>query len=233
MGFTQEEIRELKDCLYICKQSAKDGIEVAIQNQEKVKDIINVIDGILKNLSFYVSNMKIPQECKEYRTNLIDLKSDLNILNQKMLDDFTNYKDQLENFTITVFGKTTVGKSTLMEVLTNGNGKSIGKGAQRTTRDIRHYIWKETGIKFTDVPGIGAAERGGNNDTEKAFFEAKYADLILFLITDDAPQEDEAKALAMIKDLGKPVICILNVKSCGIGKKFSFKLRLKKVKEKM
>lgn len=233
MGFTQKEIRELKDCLYICKQSAKDGIEVAIQNQEKVKDIINVIDGILKNLSFYVSNMKIPQECKEYRTNLIDLKSDLNILNQKMLDDFTNYKDQLENFTITVFGKTTVGKSTLMEVLTNGNGKSIGKGAQRTTRDIRHYIWKETGIKFTDVPGIGAAERGGNNDTEKAFFEAKYADLILFLITDDAPQEDEAKALAMIKDLGKPVICILNVKSCGIGKKFSSKLRLKKVKEKM
>ena len=100
------------------------------------------------------------------------------------------------------------GKSTLMEVLTEGDGSAIGMGAQRTTRDIRRYEWN--GLAVTDVPGIGAFE--GEEDTRLAFDAAKTADLIVFLLTDDAPQAVEADCFRQVKDLGKPVIIIMNVK---------------------
>ena len=79
------------------------------------------------------------------------------------------------------------GKSTLKEILTEGDGSSIGKGQQRTTRDVREYEWH--GMKITDVPGVAAF--GGEDDENIAFDAARKADLILFLISDNAPQEAE------------------------------------------
>ena len=121
-----------------------------------------------------------------------------------------NYlRDNCADFSIALFGRTMAGKSTLMEVLINGDGSTIGKGAQRTTRDIRSYEWN--GLRITDVPGIGAFE--GEDDEQIAFEVAKTADLILFLITDDAPQASEADCFYKIMQLGKPIICVMNVKA--------------------
>lgn len=111
-------------------------------------------------------------------------------------------------FAITLFGRTTAGKSTLMTVLTHGDGSQIGNGAQRTTRDVRTYEYH--GLEVTDVPGIAAF--GGLEDEVLAFETAKQGDLILFLMTDDAPQRSEAEFLSRIKSLGKPIICLVNVK---------------------
>lgn len=111
-------------------------------------------------------------------------------------------------FAITLFGRTTAGKSTLMTVLTHGNGNQIGNGSQRTTRDVHTYEYH--GLEVTDVPGIAAF--GGIEDEVLAFETAKQGDLILFLITDDAPQRSEAEFLNRIKSLGKPIICLVNVK---------------------
>lgn len=111
-------------------------------------------------------------------------------------------------FSITLFGRTMAGKSTLMEILIKGNGDSIGKGAQRTTRDVRTYMYR--GLSITDVSGIAAFE--GHEDEEIAFEAAKESDLILFLITDDAPQASEAEFMSKVAALGKPVLCIINVK---------------------
>ena len=101
------------------------------------------------------------------------------------------------------------GKSTLMEVLTHGDGKAIGNGAQRKTRDIRTYEWN--GLSITDVPGIGAFE--GQKDEDVAFAAAKNADMILFLMTDDGVQSQEAECFRAILELGKPVLCVINVKA--------------------
>ena len=45
------------------------------------------------------------------------------------------------------------------------------------------YHWQ--GLKVTDVPGVAAFE--GAEDEDLAFQAAEMADLVLFLITDDAP----------------------------------------------
>ena len=115
---------------------------------------------------------------------------------------------QPSSYTITLFGRTGAGKSTLMEILTSGDGKSIGKGGQRTTRDVRSYEWK--GLKITDVPGVASFD--GEEDAETAHEAAKEADLILFLVTDDAPQAAEASHLARLRRTGHPIIGICNVK---------------------
>ena len=57
--------------------------------------------------------------------------------------------------------------------------------------------------------------------------------MILFLITDDGPQKEEAQAFAKVKKLGKPMVCILNVKASGISKSISPKLRIRNVTKRM
>ena len=60
------------------------------------------------------------------------------------------------------------------------------------------------------MPGVCAF--GGNEDERFALEAAKAADLILFLLTDDAPQPDEAEKLAQLKKLGKPILGVINIK---------------------
>ena len=88
-------------------------------------------------------------------------------------------RQRMGTFNITLIGRTMSGKSTLMEILANGEGKSIGKGAQRTTQDVREYHWN--GMKVTAVPGVAAF--GRNVDEDVAYGAANQADLTLFLIT--------------------------------------------------
>lgn len=140
---------------------------------------------------------------------LVEIGNSFDTVSFAFTEDLQNLREKLSKFSVTLFGRTMAGKSTLMEILTNGDGKSIGMGAQRTTRDIRTYSWKD--LEITDVPGIGAFD--GEDDENIAFEAAKTADLILFLITDDAPQASEAECFGRIISLGKPVICIMNVKS--------------------
>ena len=148
-------------------------------------------------------------------SQLAEIDGAVNDLRLTFTEDLETLKGDLEKFSITLFGRTMAGKSTLMEVLTEGDGSAIGMGAQRTTRDIRRYVWN--GLAVTDVPGIGAFE--GEEDTRLAFDAAKTADLIVFLLTDDAPQAVEAECFSQVKDLGKPVIVIMNVKvSIDAGK---------------
>jgi GTPase Era involved in 16S rRNA processing len=148
-------------------------------------------------------------------SQLTEIRGAVNSLRLTFTEDLETLKGDLEKFSITLFGRTMAGKSTLMEVLTEGDGSAIGMGAQRTTRDIRRYEWN--GLAVTDVPGIGAFE--GEEDTRLAFDAAKTADLIVFLLTDDAPQAVEAECFSQVKDLGKPVIVIMNVKvSIDAGK---------------
>lgn len=127
----------------------------------------------------------------------------------RLRSDIEGLRRRQGNFHIALFGRTMAGKSTLMEILTRGDGRSIGKGGQRTTRDVRTYSWR--GLSVTDVPGVAAFE--GANDETTAYEAAASADMILFLLTDDAPQPVEAEHLARVARLGRPLLVLCNVKS--------------------
>ena len=114
----------------------------------------------------------------------------------------------LEKFTVTLFGRTMSGKSTIREALTHGDGGTIGKGNQRTTRDVREYTWNH--LRIVDTPGIGAYE--GKADAEIAKSVIDESDVLLFLVSSDSLQESSFRAMQGLRDQNKPVIFVLNVK---------------------
>ena len=148
-------------------------------------------------------------------------------MDKELKQDLSYLQKQQKEFSVLVFGRTMVGKSTLMEIMTHGSGASIGNGSQRTTLDVRDYHWQ--GMKITDVPGIASFD--GREDDRLALEAAKAADLILFLISDGEPQQEEAKHLAALRRLGKPVLGIINVKQ-GITEQVR-SLDMKRLRNKM
>jgi len=190
-----------------CRESAEEGFKLAAGKYNEIKDTL-----IAESRNLSQTDAEQNEIERIQNTELVDTqKKDLRQLTNRVKlirDDIKALRERSKDFSIVVYGRTMAGKSTLMEILTHGNGKSIGKGSQRTTRDVRDYYWN--GLKITDVPGICAFE--GAEDERLAMEAAKAADLILFLLTSDAPQPDEAACLAQLKSFGKPVLGVINVK---------------------
>ena len=199
---------DLSRILLECKSYAQRGNRLAHDAVTLLKRVVVSVTDKLHNeivnlnSSTYVDNAA----AQNLISQLHSIQLNFEMLPQRLVDDIEILSET--SFSITVFGRTMAGKSTLMEILTHGKGESIGKGGQRTTRDVRPYSYK--GLKIFDVPGIAAFE--GEEDEDMAFEAAKKCDLILFLITDDAPQASEAECLNKIISLGKPVICLINIK---------------------
>jgi predicted GTPase len=94
-----------------------------------------------------------------------------------------------DRFTVALFGRTMAGKSTIREAITGGDGSTIGKGGQRTTREIHEYAWE--GLSIVDTPGFGAYE--GAVDRECAFTVVDESDVIVFLLSSDGAQSAPQK----------------------------------------
>lgn len=220
------DIEILKSELENCRKSAEKGYALAAQKYGEIRETLREEENKLleaerkQNEFSQVKNSAIIAEQTEALTALKNRVENIG-------RDIITLHAQQKEFSIVIYGRTMVGKSTLMETLTHGDGKSIGKGAQRTTRDVRSYYWN--GLKIIDVPGVCSFE--SEQDDKIALDAAKSADLVLFLITDDAPQAAEAKALAQLRKLGKPVLGIVNVKmTFDINKK---KLALRDLQRKL
>jgi GTP-binding protein EngB required for normal cell division len=117
-------------------------------------------------------------------------------------------KSTLSHFNVMLFGRTMAGKSTIREAITGGDGASIGKGAQRTTSDVREYEWNN--LRIIDTPGFGAF--GGKEDTQIAHEILERSDVVLFMLSSDSIQEETFKELEYVHKLNKPLIFVLNMK---------------------
>ena len=201
---------DLNAVLKECKKSASAGYRIATKQHRELKNTLAEAKEEIKNtlIEFQTSQCYFSGATEMLSDQLTEISNSFDTVSFAFTEDLQNLHEKLSKFSITLFGRTMAGKSTLMEILTHGDGASIGKGAQRTTRDIRTYIWKD--LEITDVPGVGAF--GGEDDENVAYEAAKRSDLILFLITDDAPQAVEAECFGRLVDLGKPLICLMNVK---------------------
>ncbi|WP_303815824.1 GTPase [Selenomonas ruminantium] len=203
--------RDISSALLKCQEYAKTGHELA---DIGCSAIMKFLEKECKRLA---DTKKSQEKLKRGEWSIVDaallskqerkLKENGRKTKQLQHDLKRLYESQKE-FTVLVFGRTMVGKSTLMEILTHGEGKSIGNGTQRTTRDVRDYHWN--GLKVIDVPGIASFD--GKEDDNLAFAAAKSADLIMFLISDDGVQAEEAKHLARLLSIGKPVLGVINIK---------------------
>ncbi len=198
--------KELRDALKACKVRAKQGRALAEESALALRQVINEAKREIKT-NIATLRKGIVQD-KETETGLLQQLEGIQNALDMTPDEVRDRIKALSKstFTVTLFGRTMAGKSTLMEILTHGNGKSIGKGMQRTTRDVRSYAWK--GLTIWDVPGVAAVD--GKADEEVAYAAAAKGDLVLFLFK-EPPQEQEAAAVSQVLRLGKPVIFLRNV----------------------
>lgn len=114
-----------------------------------------------------------------------------------------------EHFRVLLMGRTQAGKSTLLEVLTEGDGSRVGDGRQRYTRDVvERPIAGMPGVVLVDTPGVGA--RDGAEDFTLAFEQIADADLVLWVGNDNPGQEETIRALQLIALCGKPILVVLN-----------------------
>jgi tellurite resistance protein/GTPase SAR1 family protein len=111
-------------------------------------------------------------------------------------------------YTIAFMGRSKAGKSTLHAVVTGGGWDQIGVGRQNTTRLNRVYEWHN--IRIVDTPGI--ATPGGEDLEKVAESIIDEADLICFVVTNNNQQASEFEFLKQLRDKGKPLLVLLNVK---------------------
>lgn len=217
---------DIEAALHECQAYAQKGYDIANNTWNTIHQALLAEERKVKKVDkqqgriFRLADEELIKKKKQGLASFMEMDKELK-------QDLSYLQKQQKEFSVLVFGRTMVGKSTLMEIMTHGSGASIGNGSQRTTLDVRDYHWK--GMKITDVPGIASFD--GREDDRLALEAAKAADLILFLISDGEPQQEEAKHLAALRRLGKPILGIINVKQ-GITEQVR-SLDIKRLRNKM
>lgn len=123
-------------------------------------------------------------------------------------------RDSLGSFNIAFFGRTGAGKSTLLSAFGQLDGEYVSPGASDWTTDVHHVEWR--GCRLYDTPGInGWGRTESRQDLEaKARRAVEIADVVLLCFDNQSQQALEfEKIAAWIRDHGKPVVAVLNVKN--------------------
>lgn len=198
-------INTLKECSKIAN---KEHEEIRNKLNKLNKDLTSsqnmLIETRLKLDTSDINNKSIYDSLNKINNDTSEL---LKTKFKSFEDSFSKKANNLSDFTVTLFGRTKAGKSTIREALTNGDGSTIGKGSQRTTRDAKIYHWNH--LRILDTPGFDAYN--GEEDENIAFSQVDETDLILFLITSDSIEESEFEKLATLRRENKSVIILLNV----------------------
>ncbi|OQX96390.1 MAG: hypothetical protein B6I24_11480 [Bacteroidetes bacterium 4572_128] len=193
----------------------------------EIVDIFNNIIKIEKNINQDIEKIKNKFSTHNdigekifYEFNF-RLSEIFNFAGDKLIGSFQDKVKRIDNFTICLFGRTKVGKSTTMEALTKGKGGSIGIGKQNTTLEIKEYSWNN--LKVIDTPGIDAMQEIDQLENLAVSFADK-SDLIAFLMPHQIEEGDFNKFRLFYKQ-NKPIIIILNIKE-KIGKEGSRAMKM-------
>ncbi len=123
-------------------------------------------------------------------------------------------RDALGSFNIAFFGRTGVGKSTLLSAFGELDGEHVSPGASDWTTEVQHVEWR--GCRLYDTPGIngwGRTESRENLEAE-ARRAVEIADVVLLCFDNQSQQAMEfEKVASWVRDHGKPVIAVLNVRN--------------------
>ncbi|MCG6135746.1 MAG: 50S ribosome-binding GTPase [Nostoc sp. LLA-1] len=202
---------EFEDALEQCSQTATFAYDISLEYVKKTKLIIENLNSDIRNTSNHLLSKKGANKF-EFAGTLNQIQSNIKRLSQESFEDLVislnTKRKYLKNFTVALFGRTKAGKSTLRKTLTSGNGSTIGKGSQRTTRDVKEYSWQ--GLRLLDTPGIEAYK--GDDDTKQANDVIDQSDIVLFLTSDDSVQPGEFAAMAQLQQINKYFAVILNIK---------------------
>jgi len=214
MKFFRKRITESEfaKALTNCTKTARKAYKLTVEYQREVEIILKELktsldkkispifnDKDVEHFEFYKPLKKMVAELKKRSNNgLRDLK-----------DAVETKSKHLEDFTVTLFGRTKAGKSTIRESITkSGDGSTIGLGKLHATKEVGDYKWK--GLRLLDTPGVEGY--GGEKEVEKAHEVIDQTDIVIFLTTDESQQPGEFDEMERLLEINKPFFVVLNIK---------------------
>lgn len=206
MTALNEYLSSLETCRRIAKEEYATVKGHFVQCDSIVDDLRTQLGGVVTRASQALSHGRALDD--GLSTIQLDLEKDYATLLTKRTSNLAKQKRSLECFNVMLFGRTMSGKSTIREAITRGDGRTIGKGAQRTTRDVKEYEWNN--LRIIDTPGFGAYN--GQEDTDIAREILERSDVVLFMLNSDSIQESTFVELEHVYKLNKPLIFVLNMK---------------------
>ena len=150
------------------------------------------------------------------------------LLDEKLKESFTTIKDTIfkginkikynlnllsenaewDKLNVSFFGETNAGKSTVIEALTNGDGRSIGEGYKDFTKIMRRVSYQK--INLLDMPGIEGLGFKIRKEIRKAVNKSH---IIFYVIgTNKEPEENTMKKIKQLLNGNAKVYSILNVR---------------------
>jgi hypothetical protein len=215
-----------REALSDCRRTAREEHQASLQALEDLRGSVRSLSEKLQSLlepsgtstgkwSQLGSELKERSafgQAEQTKHDLRELSASLRAMTQEIIKDtersIRRKGQNLSQYTVTLFGRTVTGKSTIREFITGGDGSTIGEGAQRTTQSIREYTW--AGLRIVDTPGFGAFD--GEEDAQLAHTMMEESDLILFLTaTTSSIQRPSFKEMARLYEREKPILFVLNV----------------------
>ena len=203
--------RAFEKALRCCNTVAREEYPFAQNGFDGAKNLVLKLQDQMATIGVGAANRQgiATQEAREKLAELSRyLDKEITDELERASDSLSGKRDSLEQFTVTLFGRTMTGKSTIREAITQGDGSTIGKGGQRTTRDVRTYEWKA--LRIVDTPGIGGYK--GEADATIARSVIDESDVLLFLTHSDGIQDSSFRGMRDLRDQNKPIIFVLNVK---------------------
>lgn len=129
-------------------------------------------------------------------------------------DLFDRQRNVLRTVNIALFGRTGAGKSSLIEALVHGDGATISTSESDFTTQVRTVPWH--GCRFIDTPGTNGWGRSASRDTleSRARHAVEVADIVVLCFDTQSQQKGEFEKIgAWVKEYGKPVVAVLNVRN--------------------
>ncbi|MCP3849930.1 MAG: DUF697 domain-containing protein [Gammaproteobacteria bacterium] len=156
-------------------------------------------------------HLSIAKESLEY---LLKDKRVPSQVREALSDDFQQIEQMLEkveheHIHISVLGRVSVGKSSLLNALIGQERFSTSPlhGETKTNTYANWHEYEEGGVYFIDTPGINEVE--GELRAKMAHEVASRSDIILFVLDSDIT-DTEYQALKQVVSESRPVVLVLN-----------------------
>lgn len=146
-----------------------------------MKDTMNYGEKLQNNFEATLHSLKQMDLITGASINDEKIKSSLQEMNYSINDSIANVNNEInklkENMSwdkvhIAFFGETNAGKSTIIEAITRGNGKTIGDGSKDYTQMVMPIVFKDKVL--LDLPGMEGQESKYIEEIKKGINKAHY-----------------------------------------------------------
>lgn len=126
-----------------------------------------------------------------------------------------NYDDVMKSATVSVIGRPSAGKSTMVNTICEMKVSITSPIPQTTRNKIRGIYTDQRGqLVFIDTPGYHLSEKTINRKMQEVTVSAlSESDIILYIIDGKRePKKEEETLASLINEAGVPLVCAINKK---------------------